>query len=118
MDVTHLFTVGGDGSVRLVGARCTNCGTFAFPARPVCAVCRSRSLEVAELPARGRVDCWSRVELPPAGFDEAIVVANVELDGGPTIFTLLDGEPASDRVEAVAHPIRHGAPGYAFRSVS
>jgi uncharacterized OB-fold protein len=118
VDVTHLFTLADDGSVRLVGARCTNCGMFAFPARPVCAACRSRSLEPAELPARGRVDSWSRVELPPAGFDQPIVVANVELDDGPTIFTLLAEEPASDRVEAVPHPIRDGARGYAFRSVS
>jgi hypothetical protein len=64
------------------------------------------------------VESWSRVELPPAGFDEPIVVGNVELEGGPTIFTLLAGEPGSDRVEAVPHLIRHGAPGYAFRSVS
>ncbi|OLO25785.1 hypothetical protein PZ61_0235715 [Streptomyces sp. MNU77] len=119
MDLTPYFRAEGAGSVRLTGSRCPACGTHHFPARIVCASCSDRSPEPATLSGRGRVRVRTRVEAAPWGFDEPIDVAVVELAEGPTVFALLAGPAeAGTEVLAVPHPVRAGAPGFAFRSVA
>src|SRR5262249_1916326 len=106
------------GSVRLTGSRCPACGSHAFPARAVCASCSGRSLTPVALSGHGRIRVRTRVEVPPWGFEEPITVAVVDLDEGPSVFALLVGREGGDEVQAVPHPVRAGAPGFAFRSVA
>jgi uncharacterized OB-fold protein len=118
MDISQSFLVNTVGEVELRGSQCPECGHNAFPPRLTCPICGNRTPENVNLPGTGRVRTWARVELPPAGFDKPIVVAEVALDAGPMIFTLLTEEPGGERVRAVPHPVRDGAPGYAFQGVA
>lgn len=104
-----------DPDVVLHGSRCPACGAAAFPFRRVCAQCRSRDVAPEALPARGRVRCSTRVQTPPFGFDEPITVATVELDSGPSLFSLLtEPLPPGTAVVARPAPVRSGAPGFVF----
>jgi hypothetical protein len=54
------FTMGEDGAPALLGSRCPECGTFAFPAeKTFCRNpdCTSREFETVELSRRGTI--WS-----------------------------------------------------------
>lgn len=117
MDVIESFAERESGEIVLHGTRCPDCGHASFPGRLTCPACHSRAVQPAELAGAGRVRTWTRVEIPPAGFSEPIVVADVVLDDGPILFTLLTDEPEGERVRAVSHPVRGGAPGYAFEAV-
>jgi uncharacterized protein len=67
------FTTGEDGSApALLASRCTNCGTFAFPAETLSCRnpdCASSSFETVQLSRRGRI--WSYTDAryqPPAPY--------------------------------------------------
>ncbi|MEV0623600.1 OB-fold domain-containing protein [Nonomuraea sp. NPDC050404] len=82
------FAVEPDG-VRLLGTRCADCGTVAFPPRPGSCPdprCAGSTTEVVPLPRRGRI--WSYTNAcypPPAPYVAAdpyvpVTLAAVELD--------------------------------------
>lgn len=67
----------------LVCQRCTDCGEFRFPPRPMCPHCHSLEREIVALSGRGTVYSWIRPLHPqPAGFDEPPTVAVIELEEG------------------------------------
>jgi uncharacterized OB-fold protein len=112
------FTTGDDGSApALLGSRCAECGTFAFPAEASACRnpdCASDSFEAVELSRRGRI--WSYTDAryqPPAPYvaadpyvpfclaavelpDEKLVVMG-QVVGGVTVDDLAVG----DEVELV-----------------
>ncbi len=53
-----------DGQARLVGAKCPDCGTHAFPAQAACSRCGAMMNEVA-LPAEGTVWSWTVQRIMP-----------------------------------------------------
>jgi uncharacterized OB-fold protein len=116
MDVSQSFGVDESGEIVLYGTRCPQCGQASFPGRLTCPICHNRGVQPAGLAGTGSIRTWTTVEIPPAGFTEPIVVADVVLDDGPTLFTLLTGEPGAARVKAVPHRIRGDAAGYAFEA--
>lgn len=114
MDLAPLFTV-EDGVARLIGSRCSACGTIAFPPRHVCGACGARTLERETLSGHGAVVSTTHVVTPPAGFDQPIEVALVDLREGPRVFALLTRAASpGDLVHAVPAPVRDGDAGYAF----
>jgi uncharacterized OB-fold protein len=117
VDLGGLFTI-EDGSARLVGSRCDKCGAIAFPARRVCGHCHARVLTPVTLAGRGLVESATHVATPPAGFDQPIEVALVNLAEGPRVFGLLTA-PASPGtlMQAVPSPVRDGKSGFAFKAV-
>ena len=116
MDVVPLFDADAD-TARLNGSRCGRCGTWAFPARQVCASCLAREQAPAVLSGRGLVRCCTRLENPPAGFDAPITVGVVELTEGPAVFALLaETSPAGSAVQARPGPVKNGAAGFSFWS--
>jgi uncharacterized OB-fold protein len=117
MDLAGLFNI-EDGVARLTGSRCEGCGVVAFPARHVCGQCGSRELSSMTLAGSGSVVSTTHVITPPAGFDQPIDVAIVDLAEGPRMFALLTA-PASPgtSVQAVPGPVREGHPGFAFKPV-
>jgi uncharacterized OB-fold protein len=118
MDLTPLFDADA-GDARLNGSRCERCGTFAFPARQVCASCLAREQQPAVLSGHGLVRCSTRLESPPAGFEAPITVGVVDLAEGPSVFALLaDGSLAGRQVQAHPVPVKNGAAGFAFWSAS
>ena len=50
---------------RLMGGRCTACGTVAFPPPPVCHNCWSTSIEPASVGTRGTLYSYSIVHIGP-----------------------------------------------------
>ncbi len=53
MEEGFFWTSGSDGVLRM--ERCTSCGTWRNPPGPICATCRSRDVEIAELSGRGMI---------------------------------------------------------------
>lgn len=69
---------------RLVGAKCTNCGTFRLPPVPFCFVCRHQEIEWTDLPGTGRIYSFTVVRHPLAPELSAsvpYVSGVVEIDG-------------------------------------
>jgi hypothetical protein len=97
------FDVLGDG--RLLGARCTDCGTHLVPPRPACYDCGSRAVTIAEQPRTGEVISYTSVNRPPSAFAHLapITVAVVELDSSARLTGRVDAPLADvtigDRVE-------------------
>lgn len=62
-------------------ARCTHCGTLAFPPHAVCAACRHDTFEGVEL-REGRLLTYTVIHVPPPGLPSPLTVGIVEFEGG------------------------------------
>jgi uncharacterized protein len=89
-----------DGESRLVGSRCGDCGTHAFPVQATCPRCGAAMFQTA-LPATGAV--WSctvqriRPKPPYEGPDEFEPFAVGYVDLGPLrVESRLEGKPVAD----------------------
>ena len=75
--------------------RCGSCSTLFAPPVTRCSACRSDDFE--HVPARGdgSIVCWRTVTCAPDARTEAgeSMIAIVELDEGPWVYTTIDGEP-------------------------
>ncbi|MBM4319145.1 MAG: Zn-ribbon domain-containing OB-fold protein, partial [Deltaproteobacteria bacterium] len=69
---------------KITGSRCTSCGCRAFPPRADCSACGSPSFELVPISGKGRVVTFTRIEQPPAGFEEhaPYTVGVVDLEEG------------------------------------
>ncbi len=66
-----------------IGQKCSDCGKFRFPPRPMCPNCHSLKREEVKLSGCGTVYCWSVPRHPPPfGFREAPVIAVIALEEG------------------------------------
>jgi uncharacterized OB-fold protein len=92
-----LFTWPGE-PVRLLGSRCTGCGTVVFPAQDGCPRCGTQGMAVTELAPRGTLWTWTSQDfLPKAPYagpeTEAdfagYLVGYVELPDGVRVVTRL-----------------------------
>lgn len=73
---------------RLMGSKCTTCGTNYFPRRNVCPTCRRKGrLEDVRYSGRGKVYSFTDINSPPMGFEEQVpyVLAIIELEEGAKI---------------------------------
>src|SRR4051794_3041212 len=59
-----IVTMTDDGP-RLVGSRCTQCGTHAFPPQEGCPRCTATGMATVELAARGTLWTWTIQGFPP-----------------------------------------------------
>ncbi|MFI7504913.1 Zn-ribbon domain-containing OB-fold protein [Streptomyces sp. NPDC049687] len=71
---------------RLVGARCTGCGTVVFPRQEACPRCSDGTMATHPLPVSGRVWSWTVQAFPPkppyrppAGGHQPYLVGYVDL---------------------------------------
>jgi uncharacterized OB-fold protein len=97
-----------DGEPRLVGVRCTACGTHAFPLQAACPRCGSPTEQVV-LPARGAVWSCTVQHVPPkppyAGPDPFEPFAVAYVDVGPLkVESRLDGKDAD--AWRIGEPVR------------
>jgi uncharacterized OB-fold protein len=90
-----------EGTPRLYGQRCRDCGeVFASAQRVFCANCSSQALERITLGARGEVHSYTVVhqQLRGALVEAPYVIARVKLAEGVTVQTILaDVDPAEVR---------------------
>jgi uncharacterized OB-fold protein len=84
-DNRAFWTSGADGKLRL--NRCSDCGTFIHPPRPVCRSCLSDKVVPETVAGTGVVDTFTvnhqkwrpDVEVP-------FVIARIAIDGAPGVF--------------------------------
>lgn len=102
-------------SVRLLGSRCTGCGTVAFPRRVVCIHCGAKQ-QPLRLSGSGSLHSWTRLANPPHGFDRELYYGCIDLDEGPRVLGMLADERPhiGQRVQARPAAGRHGALGFRF----
>jgi uncharacterized OB-fold protein len=60
----RILTVADQGP-RLIGSRCVDCGTYAFPAQDGCAKCTGTNVERVELGTEGTLWTWTVQGFPP-----------------------------------------------------
>jgi uncharacterized OB-fold protein len=77
----------------LLGAKCTGCGTLAFPALTACPDCDGGDFVAAPLPAAGNLYSYSVVHMGQKGVDVPYVVGYVDLREGPRVFGRIDLAP-------------------------
>jgi uncharacterized OB-fold protein len=113
---------------RLLGSRCSACGTATFPARAFCPHCRATAgIEGVPLAADGHIHSFTVVRQAPAGVEVPYVLAQIDLaDGVRVMAQVVGAEP--DRIalgapvvlELVPFPAATGEDGqpvgYRFRT--
>jgi hypothetical protein len=96
---------------------CQACGHRFFGPEPACVRCQSRKLGWASLDGSGVVYSFTEVHVPPEpGYEVPYVLAVIELDDGPAVFSHLVGAAAANpRVGMrVTLAFRTGADGVAL----
>jgi uncharacterized OB-fold protein len=90
-----------DGSPRLFGVECPSCGARYASTRAICLDCGGRELAPCLLSPTGRVSTFTVVHQTPPGavVDPPYVIAQVMLDDGPAVTSVLTGiDPARAEV--------------------
>lgn len=79
------------------GIHCKECGKWTFPPISACRECGSRKIEWKRISGKGTAYFYSTSLLPPKKFQQYSPYAYglVELDEGPTFFTMIEGLDAS-----------------------
>jgi len=92
---------------RLVGSRCTACGTTAFPPRADCAACMSPGFEYAEVSGRGTLHTFTTIVAAPAGFEQfaPYVIGVVDLEDGGRALAWI-GETVKPEEIAIGMPLQ------------
>ena len=96
--------------VALRGSRCRACDEAFFPARQVCPRCRSRdAIADVALGRAGTVHALTHVTRPPAHYDDAYVLAEVDLAEGVRLVAHIvaeagDAVAPGDAVTLVVRP--------------
>ena len=78
--------VGADGTPRLVGTACGDCGAKAFPPARICSECLSETLSEVALSSEGSLYAFSVVHVAPAGWSVPYVAGYVDLPEGVRVF--------------------------------
>jgi uncharacterized OB-fold protein len=106
------FFAANDGSVTLLGSRCTTCGTLAFPSTEVCTQCWAPMPgESMELSGTGVVYTFTQVHVAPEGLPVPYYIGYVDLPEGLRILAQFRddsgrGFKIGDRVEPDLAQIR------------
>ena len=88
-----MFQTSSAQRMRLLGGRCTNCGTLFYPQRTRCTSCGKTAFEDAPLSGRGTIFTFTVIARggAPAEFDDqqtmtgGIAAGIVELEEGPRV---------------------------------
>lgn len=90
-----------DRTPYLIGTRCKACGLSVFPKTPVCPKCMKKdTMEEALLRGRGKLDSFSIVHAALPGFKAPSIQAYINLEDGPTIWSLVTGcEPSEQTLK-------------------
>ena len=85
-----------DGSARLVGSLCGDCGAKVFPPAPVCPECMSETISNADLATDGTLYSWSVVHVAPKGWNVPYIAGYVDLADKVRVFThIVNVDPAN-----------------------
>jgi len=100
---------------RLEAARCSACGTTAYPPRLVCAACGKRGFETVTLCPSGRIVSYTVLHVagPQFADETPLPVGIIELDDGVRLTAQLvdfpEGDPAiGKRVRLIFRKVQAG----------
>ena len=83
-----------DGTARLIGTECGDCGAKVFPPVHVCPACMSENVRETELSTVGTLYSWSVVHVAPKNWHVPYIAGYVDLPEGVRVFThVVDAEP-------------------------
>jgi len=108
---------------RLIGTRCSECGTVTFPAREFCPACDSEILPARiPLSESGIIYSYTVVYQAPPGRKTPYVLAYVDLESGVRVLAQIDTDPqqlaigsaVTLDIRAVGHENGHPLIGYVF----
>ncbi|MEM3714487.1 MAG: OB-fold domain-containing protein [Nitrososphaeria archaeon] len=86
---TELFVQ--EPEVRLIGAKCVECGNVMFPPLKICYQCHSKKVEKILLSKKGCLHSFSIVRVPPhPAFKTPYVIAWVEMPEDVLVFCQLE----------------------------
>jgi len=83
---------------RLVGTRCTACGSVSWPGRPICQRCGAAAAEEVQLSDNGTLITYTTVWVPRPGLTTPYVLGQVDLPEGVRIFAHGRGLTETHRV--------------------
>lgn len=114
----------------LIGSKCNSCGYVSFPKLMVCPRCvKKDTMEELRINGRGKIDTFSICHAALPGFQAPSIQAQINLEEGTNIWSLITGVEPSDEtlkigmdVELVISKLREDAGGneimsYQFRPV-
>jgi scaffold protein (connect acetoacetyl-CoA thiolase and HMG-CoA synthase) len=87
-----------DRYYRLMGSKCEECGTEAFPPVYRCRKCGSEKISDREMPRSGKIVTYTILHEPLPGFEAQapFYLAVVELENGARILSqVVDSEPSA-----------------------
>jgi len=93
---------------RVLGVKCTSCGTVTTPPKVVCPSCASDNLEVTELKGKGKIRTFTTVYVAAEGREAEVpyIIVIVELEEGPWIMGNLDGiDPKEATMDLVGRAV-------------
>jgi uncharacterized OB-fold protein len=96
------------GEHRLVVQRCSPCGYFNHPPRPLCDRCSSEDLSFSQVSGRGRIYSYTVMrQKTVAGFAEEVpyLTAVVELEEQPNLFMITNLPGARPGEVALDQPV-------------
>jgi scaffold protein (connect acetoacetyl-CoA thiolase and HMG-CoA synthase) len=85
-----------DRYYRLIGSRCSECGTEYFPPVYRCRACGSERIKDKEMPREGEIITYTQLHEPLPGFEALapFYLAVVKLENGARILTQIVDSPA------------------------
>lgn len=83
-----------NGRLRLLGSRCLQCQTSAFPHHSTCPSCGHESQESAELSDTGTIYTFSHIHVAPKTFTVPYTTGYIDLPEGVRLFGQIEGPPS------------------------
>ena len=82
---------------KLMGSKCTECGTLFAPPRPICMKCRSDKMEWTEMKGTGSLAAFTCIHMAPPsmleegyGRDNPYCTGAITLDEGPRVVARIE----------------------------
>jgi len=94
---------------KLLGLKCSDCGTVTCPPRKVCAECGSENQEVYTLKGTGEIKTYTVIYVAPVGFTPPFVVAMAETPEGCRVMgNVIDFDPAKAGPDLIGKKVTIG----------
>ena len=83
---------------KLMGTKCSKCGTIMCPPRAICRKCLSDKFEWVEFKGRGKLLTYTIIHFPPTQFQALApyAVGIVKLEEGPQLSTMIKNVKVED----------------------
>jgi len=94
---------------RLLGLKCSDCGSVTAPPRMVCGKCAGVNLRIIELAGKGKIVTFTSIYVAPESRQgkTPYIVVMVELNEGPWIMAnLSDAETGAASMELIGKKVR------------